>query len=150
MADYTPFPTKLVTPEGVQFDGEVTTAIVTGVGGNVGILARHAPIVADLRMGTCRVQLEDGTWRTWATAEGFATAHDSTAMVVVEEAVEASEIDLDAADALIAEHQNRIADSGATGGEEHKVYSSDRVAAEKSVAWGEHLKAVHAEYANAG
>ena len=146
MADYTPFPTKLVTPEGVQFDGDATTTIVTGVGGNVGILARHAPIVSDLRMGTCRVQLEDGSWRTWATAEGFATAHDSTALVLVEEAVEACDIDVEAADALIAEHRNRIADAGTASGE-HKVYSSDHVAAEKSIAWGEHLKAVHAVYA---
>lgn len=149
MADRTPFPMRLVTPEGVQFDGDVQMVIATGVGGEVGILARHAPIVADLKMGTCRVQTPQGDWRVWATAEGFATAHDSTAMVLVEEAVPADAIDLAAADELIADHENRIAGAGA-GETEHDVYSSDVNAAAKSVAWGEHLKRVHEEYSAAG
>jgi ATP synthase F1 epsilon subunit len=121
--------------------------LASGVGGDVGILAKHAPIVADLKMGICRVELPDGTWRTWATAEGFATAHDSNAIVLVEEAVEAKDIDVAAADELIQAHQNRVHNAGETT--DHSVYSSDVKAAEKSVAWGEHLKAIHAEYANA-
>ena len=145
MAERGSFPVRLVTPEGVQFEGEAQMVIATGVGGDVGILARHAPIVADLKMGSCRVQTPEGEWKTWATAEGFAKAHDSTALVLVEEAVPVEEIDVAAADALIEDHENRIAGSG-SGTAEHDVYSSDVNASRKSIEWGQHLKRLASEH----
>jgi F-type H+-transporting ATPase subunit epsilon len=141
MADRTPFPFRLVTPEGSAWDAPVQMAIVTGTGGDLGLLAKHAPIVADLKLGTCKVLDEEGTWHAWATAEGFATTSDSVALALVEEAVEVDKIDVADAEALISEHSNSIADGH--GG--HDVYSSNVKAAEKSIAWGEHLKKVAAE-----
>lgn len=147
MADRTPFSFRLISPEGVQFEGDVQIAIATGRGGDIGMLARHAPLVADLRMGTVKVQDADGAWHTWATSEGFATTSDSVAIALVEEAVAVEQIDTAAADELIAEHRNRIDNVGTPG--EHDVYSSDRAASERSIAWGEHLKKVAAEAAAA-
>jgi F-type H+-transporting ATPase subunit epsilon len=146
MADRTPYPAQLITPEGVLFEGDVQMVVASGVAGSVGLLARHAPIVTDLRLGTCRMQLPDGEWRTWATSEGFATAHDSTSLVLVEEAIEVGDIDLEQVTEMIEHHTNRMADADHKGGE-HDIYSSDADAAQKSIAWGEHLKAVKAEYA---
>lgn len=145
MADRTPFPFRLVSPEGVQFEGDVQIAIANGRGGDIGMLARHAPLVADLKLGSVKVQDVDGAWHSWATSEGFATTSGSVAMVLVEEAVAIESIDVAAADELIAEHQNRIDNIGTPG--EHDVYSSDRAASEKSIAWGEHLKKLAAEAA---
>lgn len=147
MSDRTTFSIRLISPEGVQYDGESQIAILNGVGGDVGLLANHAPIVADLRMGTCRLQDAEGEWHTWATAEGFATTSNSRASVLVEEAVRVDNIDIAAADALIAEHTNRIADADKGG--EHDVYSSGIAGSQRSIAWGEHLKAVHAAHADA-
>ena len=103
MADRTPFSLKLITPEGVQFDDEAQIVIVTGSGGDLGVLANHAPLVADLKIGTCKVQTPAGDWHTWATAEGFATTTESMTTVLVDEAVPVDKIDVAAAEKLIAE-----------------------------------------------
>ncbi len=145
MADHATFELRIISPEGVQYDGDAQLAICNGVGGDLGLLANHAPIVADLKMGTCRMQTTDGTWHVWATAEGFATSNNSRATVLVEEAVRAEDIDVDAADELITEHTNRIDNLDSSG--EHDVYSSLEDASRRSIAWGEHLKSVHAQYA---
>lgn len=147
MSDRTTFSLRLISPEGVQFDGDAQVAIVNGVGGDLGLLANHAPIVADLKMGTCRLQDTDGAWHVWATAEGFATSSNSRATVLVEEAVRAEEIDVAAADELIEEHTNRIDNADKSG--EHDVYSSLEDASRRSIAWGEHLKSVHAAHSDA-
>jgi F-type H+-transporting ATPase subunit epsilon len=143
MADKPLWHARLVTPEGVQFDGDVEMLVVTGTGGNLGMFARHAPIVADLKMGHCKAVLEDGAERVWATADGFASAHDSEGLVVVEEAIEVVDIKLDEVDQMIAHHTNRI-ETAAQG--EHDIYTSDRGAAEKAIAWGQHLKSMHDEH----
>ena len=57
MAGYETFPAKVVTPEGVAFDGLVQQIEVTSTAGGLGILARRAPVVADLKMGHVRAQL---------------------------------------------------------------------------------------------
>lgn len=145
MADNATYPIRLVTPEGMAFEGDVQMAIATSAAGELGIMARHTPLVADLKMGRVSIQLPSSEWRHFATSEGFLQVHDSTAMVLVEEAVDANAIDLREADELINDANNQIAtlDSG-----EHDVYSSTHGAAEKSIAWAEHLKEIHSRYAS--
>ena len=128
---HTPFPAKVVTPEGVLFDGMVRELDVTAEGGAFGILARRAPVVADLRLGSVRAELEDGTWVTWATEEGFAQASNSTATVVVEEAIAADKITPELAQSLIAEGTKKLE---AAGDDEAEARSARR-----EIAWGEHL-----------
>ena len=127
---YQPFPTKIVTPEGVLFEGEVRELEVTSVSGGLGILARRAPIVADLKLGHVRAELEDGTWKTWATEEGFVQSSNSTATVVVEDAIE--EIDAATASELISEGRAKL---DASGDDE-----AEARAARREIAWGEHLQ----------
>ena len=47
----TPFPLKIVTPDGMIFDGEAEEVVVRTVNGDVAILARHLNFVAPLGMG---------------------------------------------------------------------------------------------------
>lgn len=128
---YQLFPAKVVTPEGVLFEGEVRELEVTSVSGGLGILARRSPIVADLKLGHVRAELEDGTWLTWATEEGFAQASDSTATVVVEEAIALADVDPAAAAELVSEGRARLDAAGGDQNEER--------AARREIAWGEHL-----------
>lgn len=130
---HTPFPVKVVTPEGVLFQGDVRELEVTSVSGGLGILARRAPIVADLKLGKVRVELEDGTWKAWATEEGFVQASDSTATVVVEEAVDADAIDAAAAAELVSEGRAKLETATASGDE------VEARLARREIAWGEHL-----------
>lgn len=128
---YQLFPAKVVTPEGVLFDGEVRELEVTSVSGGLGILARRAPIVADLKLGHVRAELEDGTWKTWATEEGFVQASDSTATIVVEDAIALDDVDTAAAAELVSEGRAKL---DAAGDDEAEARSARR-----EIAWGEHL-----------
>jgi F-type H+-transporting ATPase subunit epsilon len=141
MADYTLFATKVVTPDGTEFDGKVRELEVTSVAGGLGILARRAPIVTDLRMGHVRALLEDGTWRTWATAEGFVQASDSVATVIVEDAIDAAKIDADQAQSFITEGNERL--KLASDSQSHETSVE---AARREIAWGEHLLAIRAAH----
>ena len=46
--------------------------VVPAVTGEIGILPRHAPLVAQLAIGRVRALISDGQWLTFAVAEGFA------------------------------------------------------------------------------
>ena len=61
MAQHPKFSLSLVTPEGAAFEGEVEMVIVPGAAGEIGVLARHAPLVAMLNAGSTRVHIGDGT-----------------------------------------------------------------------------------------
>lgn len=144
MADRTLYPCRIVTPEGVLFDDPVQQLTVTGVGGQIGMLARHAPIVAHLKTGHASVQLEDGTWRTWATREGFAKVHDSTGLVIVEDAGDVEEIDLDDVTLMIDEAKVELERVSTQGDDE--IFRADAEAAQQTIEWGEHLRALHAKH----
>ena len=128
---YQLFPAKIVTPEGVLFDGEVRELEVTSVSGGMGILARRAPVVADLKLGQVRAELEDGTWKTWVTEEGFVQSSNSTATVVVEDAIALEDVDAAAAAELVSEGKAKL---DAAGDDE-----AEARAARREIAWGEHL-----------
>lgn len=150
MADYTPYTCRVVTPDGITFDGDVVKLIVTGKGGQIGLLARHTPLVADLKVGHVKVELPDGTWKTWASNEGFVQVHNSEGSVVVEDAVDVDEIDKELAQKLIDEGnaelekaKNAVESMDPTvEPDDEAVFRSDVEAAERQVEWGEHLMAM--------
>lgn len=135
---FQPFPAKVVTPEGVLFDGQVRELEVTSVSGGMGILARRSPIVADLKLGQVRAELEDGTWKTWATEEGFVQSSNSTATVVVEDAIALEEVDAAMAAELVSEGRAKL---DAAGDDE-----AEARAARREIAWGEHLAAFREQH----
>ena len=66
----TPFHLKIVTPDGMIFDGQAEELIVRTVGGDVAILARHIDYVAPLGMGRAIV-VTDGQRRSAACIGGM-------------------------------------------------------------------------------
>ena len=57
------FSLKIVTPDGLIYDGEAKELVVRTTAGDVGILAGHLDLVAPLGMGQATVILEDSTRR---------------------------------------------------------------------------------------
>ena len=51
----TPFPLRIVTPDGLEFEGQVEELIVRTTTGDLGILAGHTNCVAPLGMGRATV-----------------------------------------------------------------------------------------------
>jgi F-type H+-transporting ATPase subunit epsilon len=92
-----PFNVSLVTPEGAAFEGEAVLLIVPGAAGEIGVLARHAPLVATLRAGSTRVHLQGGQVEEYATGPGFFKVEQDRAIALVDDAVQAKEIDVAAA-----------------------------------------------------
>jgi F-type H+-transporting ATPase subunit epsilon len=93
MADHPLFSVSVVTPEGPAFDGEAEMLIVPGAAGEIGVLARHAPLVAMLKAGSTRVHMGDGEVREFATGPGFFQVLEDRAIALVDDAVGAGEID---------------------------------------------------------
>jgi F-type H+-transporting ATPase subunit epsilon len=88
------FDVSLVTPEGSAFDGEVEMLIVPGADGEIGVLARHAPLVALLKAGSTRVHVRRGQEvREFATGPGFFKVEQDRALALVDDAVSVDEID---------------------------------------------------------
>jgi F-type H+-transporting ATPase subunit epsilon len=90
------FDLSLVTPEGPAYEGEAEMLIVPGASGEIGVLARHAPLVAMLKAGEIRVKT-DGQWQSFAAGPGYFKVHQDRALVLVDDAVRAEEIDVDQA-----------------------------------------------------
>lgn len=86
---------ELVAPAGLVFEGDVEMVVLPAVTGEVGILPRHAPLVAQLSIGRLRVLKTDGDWLTFAVAEGFAKVQFDKVIVLADAAEEASQIDID-------------------------------------------------------
>jgi F-type H+-transporting ATPase subunit epsilon len=90
------FDLSLVTPEGPAFEGEAEMLIVPGASGEIGVLARHAPLVAMLRAGEIRIKT-DGQWQAFAAGPGYFKVQQDRALVLVDDAVRADEIDVEQA-----------------------------------------------------
>src|SRR5512133_1381793 len=88
------FALSLVTPEGPAFEGEIEMLIVPGAAGEIGILARHAPLVATLKAGGTRIHIRrDEEVRDFATGPGFFKVEQDRALALVDDAVDVDDID---------------------------------------------------------
>ena len=89
------FDVALVTPDGAAFDGEAEMVIVPGAAGEIGVLARHAPLVATLKAGSTRIyrKREPDDVVEFATGPGFFKVEQDRALALVDDAVDAKHID---------------------------------------------------------
>ncbi len=94
MADAHPkFSVSVVTPDGAVYDGEAEMLIVPGQAGEIGVLARHAPLVATLKAGSTRVHVGGNEIVEFATGPGFFKVETDKALALVDDAVNVKEID---------------------------------------------------------
>ena len=89
------FEVSLVTPDGAAFEGEVEMVVVPGDAGEIGVLARHAPLVAMLKAGSTRIYRDRSSDDVveFATGPGFFKVELDRALALVDDAVNVKEID---------------------------------------------------------
>jgi F-type H+-transporting ATPase subunit epsilon len=89
------FDLSLVTPDGPVFEGEVEMLVVPGAAGEIGVLARHAPLIATLKAGSTRVYLDRDSEnvKEYATGPGFFKVETDRAIALVDDAVSADQIE---------------------------------------------------------
>jgi F-type H+-transporting ATPase subunit epsilon len=110
VADRKKFDVSLVTPEGPAFEGEAEMIVVPGAAGDIGVLARHAPLIATLRAGSTRVytNYDAGDVQEFATGPGFFQVQFDRAIALVDDAIRATEIDDDRARRQLDEAQAEL------------------------------------------
>jgi F-type H+-transporting ATPase subunit epsilon len=110
------FDLSLVTPDGAAFEGEAEMVVVPGAAGEIGVLARHAPLVAMLKAGEIRVKANGG-WQTFAAGPGYFKVQRDRAIILVDEAVRAEDIDVETARGEVEEARALLerADAGEEG-----------------------------------
>jgi F-type H+-transporting ATPase subunit epsilon len=101
------FSVALVTPDGPAFEGEANMLIVPGAAGEIGVLARHAPLIATLKSGSTRVHVGEKI-SEFATGPGFFKIEQDRAIALVDDAVSALEIDEERARKQLEEAQAEL------------------------------------------
>ena len=89
------FSLSLTTPDGAVFEDEAEMVIVPGAAGEIGVLARHAPLIALLQAGSTRVYKDRDAEDVveFATGPGFFTVEQDRALALVDTAVDVREVD---------------------------------------------------------
>ena len=109
----TPFKLKIVTPDGLIFDGEAEKLIVRTTGGDVCILARHMNYVTPLGMGMAIVESQ-GKRRTAACIGGMLSVSNGEATLVPTTFEWADKIDLERAERSYQRADKVLQDAGAS------------------------------------
>lgn len=88
---------QVATPERVVFSRRAVSLVAPGVEGYFGVLARHAPLVAALGVGSLKVTGEDGTEELVAIGGGFLEVSKDVVTILGDTAELAAEIDVERA-----------------------------------------------------
>ena len=108
----TPFSLKIVTPDGLIFDGQAEELVVRTTSGDLGILAGHINCVAPLGMGRAMLVI-DGKTRYAACIGGMVSVVNGQVTVVATTFEWADQIDVDRAEASEKQAKAVISDKTA-------------------------------------
>src|SRR5512140_1427881 len=102
------FRLSIVTPEQVEYDGEVRSLVVPGTDGYLGILSHHAPLITALQPG--KIEFRDGTdsVQILAVSSGFFEFSNNPATILADAVEAADQIDIDRARAAYEREKARL------------------------------------------
>jgi F-type H+-transporting ATPase subunit epsilon len=134
MAD---FEVEVLTPEGGVFSGEVRQVSTRTSVGEIGILANHAPLLAELRPTELRLHVSDSETRRYAQAHGWLQVFGNHARLLVEEALSPDELDPAALKEQLADAEQRLAEAEeGSGAQGRAAKDRDRAEAFLAIAQG--------------
>ena len=111
MAGETKFEVEVLTPEGEVFNGEVRQVSTRTAGGEIGILANHAPLLAALRPAELRLHLSDSETVRYAQAHGWLQVFANHARLLVEEAIAPEDLDAASLKEQLSDAERRVSES---------------------------------------
>jgi F-type H+-transporting ATPase subunit epsilon len=104
------YPLRVVSVERSLFEGEVEFLIANGADGELGVLARHAPLMTVLKPGALRIQeTYGGPEQTLFVGGGFLEVLPDRVTVLADVAEHESEISLERAEAARRSAQEKLA-----------------------------------------
>jgi F-type H+-transporting ATPase subunit epsilon len=98
----------ILAPDRRLLEGRVAGLVAPGWDGYFGVLARHAPMVAELSTGELAVVNEQGERRFWAVSAGVLEVGWDRVTVLADAAEAAQEIDVERARAAAERARGRL------------------------------------------
>lgn len=117
---------ELITPDGPVFVDDARMVVVPGKAGELGVLPRHIPLIAQLKPGEVRVRTVDDQWIAFATGAGYFKVQHDRASVLVESAVPADAIDANRARSDLEDAQRRLSEAQGAGEDGPEVARAER------------------------
>jgi F-type H+-transporting ATPase subunit epsilon len=102
------FALNLTAPDQILFEGEVQGLIAPGREGYLGVLARHAPMIAELGPGVLTVIEANGERRHYALSAGYLEVRREEVAVLADAAEAAGQIDVERARAAEQRARERL------------------------------------------
>ena len=90
----TTFTAEVLTPEGEVFNDEVEMVSTRTTVGSIGILANHQPLLGMLEPTELRLYKSESDVVSLAQGEGYVQVADGRVLILVEEAVDPSSLDV--------------------------------------------------------
>jgi F-type H+-transporting ATPase subunit epsilon len=106
------FSLTVMAPEQTIFRGKARSLVAPGSEGYLGVLAHHAPMVTELRIGRLTIVEEAGARRLFALSGGILETGGNQATILADSAEPAQEIDLARAEAAEQRAKDRISRNG--------------------------------------
>ena len=110
MAEKT-FKLEIVTPERIVMQHEAVSVVAPGSEGSLGILANHAPLMAELTVGELQIRDQSGSMDRLAISGGFMEVRDNTVRILADTAEKPEEIDIHRAQEAVARAKERLSAS---------------------------------------
>ena len=98
---------EIVTHSGVAYQAQVDGLVAPGVDGYFGVLPRHAPLVAQLKVGQLRLR-QGQSWRVYAISGGIFHVRSGQALVLADALEAAEEIDVARAQQALDRARRRL------------------------------------------
>jgi F-type H+-transporting ATPase subunit epsilon len=102
---------QVLTPEGPVFEGELEQLSTRTTVGEVGILARHIPMVARLVPAELRLHKSEGDVETYAQGEGWLEVFANRARVLIAEAISPEDLDVGDLRSRLEEAEQRLSEA---------------------------------------
>ncbi len=102
---------QVLTPEGSVFEGELFMLSTRTSVGEVGIRARHAPMVARLVPCELRLHRSEGEVERYAQGEGWLEVFANRARVLIAEAIPPDELDRGDLEERLREAEQRVGEA---------------------------------------
>ncbi|MEE9487818.1 MAG: ATP synthase F1 subunit epsilon [Candidatus Brocadiales bacterium] len=80
------FRLDVISPSGVQYEGDVISVIAEGTEGSMGILHNHATLLTGLRKGAFTIKEPDGNTVSLELEGGFMDVRNNSVVVLTETA----------------------------------------------------------------
>lgn len=125
---------EIVTPERILYTNEVEMVVAPALDGELGILPLHAPMVAALKAGEVRTKYDADKTEWFAISGGYLQVHEDKVVILADDAVVSSQIDVDRAKQACELGEARLSELKAAKGED-AAEEIDRILSE--LKWAE-------------